>query len=364
MKRLPGEINVSVEIADPLSPSQLAEIRSRWQRHLPGELIRYWTEGSSNLNGRYVWTPPPQELAYLKSVFEYNTYIYGGPRFIAASEVDPEPCDTSHFEGDIMSGSEEERQRTLDLWGRSIIILDVGNGDCLALDAEAPGCNPDDPPVIYLVHDNSSSDQICPRFSTFLGIWEQMSYIGPEHWLLNYWLDRSSRELSVDLHRTTELRQLLTPRAAGVELLVVGDATPRPVNEDLESRFVEIHSFRGRRSLRFHSCIGNSFTASIDGDEPRASIRIGGYTDCGLLVDLFESIARDWRGWQGERTWASVEGIGGKFSIAVSTTRTGKVTIVVELANNDGDDWRLSIPIFTEAGQLEDIARQVAAFFR
>ena len=133
------------------------------------------------------------------------------------------------------------------------------------------------------------------------------------------------------------------------------------MNESHEDHSVEIRSSRGTRSLRFHSRNGDYFIASIDGDGPQAAVRVWGYTDCELLVDLFESIARDWRGWQGERTWSSIEG---EFHIAVSTTSTGRVTIAVQLAHNDGEDgWRLTIPVFAEAGQLESIARHVAAFF-
>ena len=151
-------------------------------------------------------------------------------------------------------------------------------------------------------------------------------------------------------------------RVAVAELGCVSRLSAPTVNESHEDRTVEIRSSRRRRSLRFHSRSGDYFIASIEGDGPQASVRVWGYTDCNLLVDLFESIATDWRGWQGKRTWASIEG---EFRIAVSTTSTGTVTIAVELAHNDGeDDWRLTIPVFSEAGQLESIARQVAAFFR
>jgi hypothetical protein len=124
---------------------------------------------------------------------------------------------------------------------------------------------------------------------------------------------------------------------------------------------IEIRSCHGRRSLRFHSRCGDYFHASIEGDGPSASVRVWGYTDCHLLVDLFDSIARDWRGWQGLRSWSSIEG---EFRIDASTDKAGHVTLSVVLAPCDGlDDWRLSVPIFTEAGQLEKIAREVACFF-
>jgi hypothetical protein len=129
-----------------------------------------------------------------------------------------------------------------------------------------------------------------------------------------------------------------------------------------DDRSVEIRSCHGTRSLRFRTRRGEYFCVSVEGDGPQASVWVWGFTDCHLLVDLVESIAHDWRGWEGQRSWSSVEG---EFRIAASTTRAGKVTLAVELAHRDGeDDWRLIVPVVTEAGQLERIAREVAAFFR
>src|SRR5436190_20422812 len=84
MKSLPGEINVSLEIAVPLTEAELAVIQSKWHRHLPRELVRFWTEGSAHLNGHYWWRPPDSEEADLRKVFEHNSFIYGGPQFLAA----------------------------------------------------------------------------------------------------------------------------------------------------------------------------------------------------------------------------------------------------------------------------------------
>jgi hypothetical protein len=133
------------------------------------------------------------------------------------------------------------------------------------------------------------------------------------------------------------------------------------VNEHHEDRSVEIRSTQGRRSLRFHSLHGDYFTASIEGDGPQATQKIWGYTDCQLLVQLFESIARDWTGWQGERAWESIEG---DLRLEITSRSTGQITIRVALRNYGEDGWNLQALIFTEAGQLEGIARQVASFFR
>lgn len=99
----------------------------------------------------------------------------------------------------------------------------------------------------------------------------------------------------------------------------------------------------------------------IEGDGPQASKSIWGFTDCWLLVDLFDSVARDWQGWPGERTWQSIEG---DLRVAFTSRSTGQITLSVNLRNNSGeDDWQISAPIFLEAGQLERIAIQVATFF-
>jgi hypothetical protein len=134
------------------------------------------------------------------------------------------------------------------------------------------------------------------------------------------------------------------------------------MNESHEDPSVEIRSSRGRRSLRFHSRSGDSFAASIEGDGPQATKSIWGYTDCAFLVQLFESIAGDWKGWQGERSWESIEH---DLRLAITSSSTGRITILVTLRDyHEEQDWEFTIPIFTEAGQLESIARQVGAFFR
>ncbi len=212
MEKLPGKLSLTVEVAPPLTISELAAIRSRWQRHLPGELIRFWTEASSHYFGYYNWTPRSNERRQLKQVFPYNDFIYGDPQFLAASEVDPIPMDASVFGRDLMPNEQADAERSMALWSRSVIFFRILNGDCLGLDADAPGCDPDDPPVVYLCHDTPSSGQISPSFTDFLTEWEKLSYIGPEWWLLDSWLDAGTKRISASNHLTSELRQLLSPR--------------------------------------------------------------------------------------------------------------------------------------------------------
>ena len=89
LRKLPGEIDVTIEIEPPLTESAFEPIAEKWSSGLPDALRQLWTEGSSRVNCPYVWTPPPNERPLLDQIFEYNNYIYGGVRFEAADQIYP-----------------------------------------------------------------------------------------------------------------------------------------------------------------------------------------------------------------------------------------------------------------------------------
>jgi hypothetical protein len=95
------------------------------------------------------------------------------------------------------------------LWCSCAVFLQVGNGDCLGFDLTR---SPDDPAVAYLVHDGRDSRIISKSFTEFLDGWTLLSFIGPESWLLSYWLDAESESIDPGKHMTSELRGLLSPR--------------------------------------------------------------------------------------------------------------------------------------------------------
>ena len=206
LPRLPGKINIKLEIAPPISDETLAEVTTKWNGRLPGSLRKFWQEGASAIGCRYVWTPPADELSLLHEVFELNNYIYGGVRFEPASSIYP---GNSGADPDDEFMVETLGKEGLALLCKCAIFLWVGDGDALGLD---PDTNPDDPAVIYLVHDEPESMQISPSFSEFLSEWEKLSYIGPDIGLLHYWLDSDRGALDATKHKTAQLRMLLTPR--------------------------------------------------------------------------------------------------------------------------------------------------------
>lgn len=77
--------------------------------------------------------------------------------------------------------------------------------------------------------------------------------------------------------------------------------------------------------------------------------------------ELFRGLAKDWRGWSGERAEESLEG---HLRLTCTADRTGHVTIRVRLRNMVlGDDWRVEANLQVEAGQLDRLAGAAADFF-
>lgn len=79
-----------------------------------------------------------------------------------------------------------------------------------------------------------------------------------------------------------------------------------------------------------------------------------------LPSSFFVEIARDWRGWEGQRAWAAIEG---ELSLTATSDKIGHVRLEVLLRNGVGDQsWEVNAWLTLEAGQLDSIARQVNRF--
>jgi len=79
------------------------------------------------------------------------------------------------------------------------------------------------------------------------------------------------------------------------------------------------------------------------------------------LVAFLDELAREWKGWQGEKEWKSVEG-----DLALSGTADGLGVVALRVTLKSGpyeDDWCVQTVIHVDAGQLEDLAVKAKAFF-
>lgn len=126
---------------------------------------------------------------------------------------------------------------------------------------------------------------------------------------------------------------------------------------------VTITSPNGGRTLTFGNVEGDYFSVAVDGNDCAACQRIYGFTDVPHLVALFASMAQEWRGWKGEKSWCSLEG---EFELHATSDRLGHITLRVVLTNvNTGpaEPWRLEATLLTEAGLLQGLAGEVADLF-
>ena len=71
---------------------------------------------------------------------------------------------------------------------------------------------------------------------------------------------------------------------------------------------------------------------------------------------LFRSMAESWKGWSGTMQWID---LGAGVTLTASSDSTGHVKVAVELRGGQDFETRLCANLNYEAGQLDDMARQL-----
>lgn len=77
------------------------------------------------------------------------------------------------------------------------------------------------------------------------------------------------------------------------------------------------------------------------------------------LVRFFEDLAENWKGFDGEKEWSSLEG---EFCLNCTSDNLGHFALEVTLRNNE-DTQCARKTIYIESGQLENISLEVRIFF-
>ena len=104
-----------------------------------------------------------------------------------------------------------------------------------------------------------------------------------------------------------------------------------------------IHSTSSRRELVFSAYKDDYFHVELKGFELSASTDVWAHTDANGLNEFFQELGRLERPWQGERSWASIEG---EFSLFATCTSLGNVTFQVALHGSQctPEAWRWTAP--------------------
>jgi len=95
----------------------------------------------------------------------------------------------------------------------------------------------------------------------------------------------------------------------------------------------------------------------------RCSTKVDGYMSDGLPAYFFEmnNLMTNFGGWEGTRSWSSLEG---ELSISSSADSLGHVTTIATLRSGHYElDWSAEIGLQLEAGQLSGIVKDVRKIF-
>jgi hypothetical protein len=124
---------------------------------------------------------------------------------------------------------------------------------------------------------------------------------------------------------------------------------------------VVIKSSNTSATLTFSEYAGDYFLVAYESPAVKLKKRVWGYTDCEFLVQLFEFIAKQWKGWDGAQKWASIEG---EFGISATCDNLGHVMLIITIREYDGpEDWCSEVKLAIDSGETERVAKKVGQFF-
>jgi hypothetical protein len=127
-------------------------------------------------------------------------------------------------------------------------------------------------------------------------------------------------------------------------------------------RAVKIRSAHDGTTLAFFDYHGDSYKVTLRGPNCEATASVYAYQPYGLsFVSFFQGLAHDWSGWKGEKKWLSLEG---ELELSATIDLTGHVNLKVRIKSDPYPyyGWSFSTTLLLEAGQLEQIARQIESF--
>lgn len=123
----------------------------------------------------------------------------------------------------------------------------------------------------------------------------------------------------------------------------------------------EIKSNAGPERVELKVFNRDFIEVTVTGSELSAQARVAFLGGADGLDEYWADIAENWRGWQGEKTWRSLES---DLGFAAVSDRAGHVTLKVTLEYGTPWKWQTQVLLAIEAGQLDGIAATVGAFAR
>lgn len=197
-KTIPG-FSGRVRTAKALPVATLAQMRKSLPLDLPNSVAEFLLSASSGLHFRYEWDVSGEPDERIENVGVNGNKMLGGTTICSASAMPKWLKDCRAWAEETWIADDSDEQA---LWLKCLPIASLQNGDFIAVKTER-----NDPPVVYLSHDNASR-VISPSFMTFLKTWERLCYLGPEIWMLENFIDPKNGFLNADTVQAQALRRL------------------------------------------------------------------------------------------------------------------------------------------------------------
>jgi hypothetical protein len=121
---------------------------------------------------------------------------------------------------------------------------------------------------------------------------------------------------------------------------------------------LRIESAREQAFLELKPLDKDYFVAQIHDNGLEAIARVSSYMSFGL-GEFFAGLASDWKGWEGERKWSSMEG---ELTLSARTDGLGHVYLLVYLCNGTPPTWDVRAELCLEAGALDRYAARARLF--
>jgi hypothetical protein len=196
------DVKSEISVHPPLTESELIEIASKTDRQIPQELISFWLTGSRHCDCTYICeSAKPEIVPQIEAIFDSFQEIYGGASFINAADLSQHLLNCRDWAEETWIA---EYPQDKSFWLNSVPFIEMNNGDYLALDTTEAK---DNPPVIYLSHDDESF-VIAESLTDFLTYWERLCYIGPESWMFESFRGKNGY-INSDSVAADDLRRLL-----------------------------------------------------------------------------------------------------------------------------------------------------------
>lgn len=197
-RSIPG-FSGKVRTAKALSATKLSQTRKSLPIHLPKRVAEFLSSAASSFQFRYEWELSGGPLKKITHAGLETDKLWGGTTLCNAVVLPRWVRDCRAWAEETWIADDPDEQT---VWLECLPIGSLDNGDYLAVKTGR-----DDPPVVYLSHDDASR-VISPSFTAFLKTWERLCYLGPEIWMLENFIDPKTGFLSADTEKAAALRDL------------------------------------------------------------------------------------------------------------------------------------------------------------